>query len=78
MGEQVPLAAGTVLVKQGIQDLAHVDLAGPPARPGGWDQGLDELPLGVSQIGPIGLTHRVIGACARGWTPVPTGILGAK
>src|SRR5512135_3555183 len=74
--QQLPLAAGAGLVQQGIEDLPYVDLAGPTAGQGGGDQGLDDLPLGVGQVGLVGLTHRGIGRCAKGWTPVPTRILG--
>ena len=74
--EHVPLAARAGLIAEGVEDLAHVDLARPPARLGGRDERLEDLPLSVGQIGRIGLTHRWIGGYAKGWTPVPTGIIG--
>lgn len=63
--EQLPLAAGAGLVQEGVEHLPHVDRAGPPAGLGGRDEGLDVLPLGVGQVGPIGLTHRRMGV--RRW-----------
>jgi hypothetical protein len=59
--EHFPLAAGAVLVEEGVEDLPHVNLAGPSAELGGGDEGLDELPLGIGQIGSVRLTHRRIG-----------------
>jgi hypothetical protein len=64
--------------EEGVEDLADVDLAGSTAGLGEGDEGLDELPLGVGQIGPIGLMHRDIGGYTKTWTPVPTGIIGSK
>ncbi len=42
-----PLTAQARLVSQGVENLPHLDLAGPPAGLGGRDQGLEDLPLGV-------------------------------
>ena len=55
--EHVPLAAGAGQVEDGVEDLPHVDLAGPPDVEDG-DQRLDDGPLLVGQVGGVGLTHR--------------------
>jgi hypothetical protein len=54
--EHVPLAAAAVLVEDRVEHLPHLDLTGPPHAVDG-DQGLDDLPLLVGQVGGIGLTH---------------------
>src|SRR3954452_18839100 len=74
--QHVPLAAGAGLIAEGVENLAHVDFARPPAGLGRWDEGLENLPLSVGQIGRIGFTHRAIGGYAEGWTSVPMGIVG--
>src|SRR5580698_1863876 len=43
----VPLAASAVLVEQGIDDLAQVDLARSPTRFGVRQDGSDQFPLSV-------------------------------
>src|SRR5262245_48090123 len=57
VGQQVPLAAGTVLVKQRIHDLTHLDSTGMAPRFGCRDERLEDLPLVVRQIGRVRLTH---------------------
>src|SRR2546423_293362 len=53
----VPLHAGPRLVEQGVDHLTQVNRARPAAVLGGRDQGLDEFPLGIGQIGAIRLPH---------------------
>src|SRR5438046_2149084 len=53
----IPLHAGPRLVEQGVDHLAHSDRARSAAVLGGRDQGLDEFPLGIGQIGAIWLPH---------------------
>src|SRR6202041_2089560 len=57
MRQHVPLAAGAVLIEQSVQDFAHLDLPRPPARFGRWNQGSQEIPLGVGQVGRVRLAH---------------------
>ena len=56
VGKHVPLAARTVEVKNRVEHFSHVDHAGPT---GGRhrDQGLDQVPLFVAEVGGIGLSH---------------------
>ena len=54
--EHVPLAAGTVEVEDGVDHFPHLDLP-RPSHPVDRDQRLDDGPLGVGQVGGIGLTH---------------------
>ncbi|MBV8074794.1 MAG: recombinase family protein, partial [Planctomycetaceae bacterium] len=57
VGEQIPLAAAAVEVEDGVEHLPHVDRAGPADGVDG-DQGRDDFPLLVGQVGGVGLTHR--------------------
>jgi hypothetical protein len=57
VGEHVPLAAGAVEVEQRVEDLAHVDRAGPAAGLGRGDQRPEDRPLVVGEVGRVGPTH---------------------
>src|SRR5436305_6203311 len=77
MGQVVPLGAGARLVEQGVEDLPHIDGAGPAPRLGRRDERPESFPLGVGEVGGIALAH---GAAPGGWsaggTPLGSGILG--
>ena len=62
VGEHVPLAAAAVEVENGVEHLPHLDLAGTADGVDG-NQGLDDFPLLVSQVGGVGLTHRGMSLC---------------
>jgi hypothetical protein len=57
VGQHVPLAAGAVEVQERVEDLAGGDRPGPAARLGRGQDWLDLLPLGVGQVGGVGLPH---------------------
>src|SRR5271170_710766 len=62
LGEQivrqvVPLTTRAVLIEQRVDDFAHGRGSGPAARFGGRDQGFEDLPLLVGQVGGIALAH---------------------
>ena len=49
-GEVTPLAAGAEDVEDGVDDVPHVGLAGPPAGVDGRDVRLDQGPLPVGEV----------------------------
>jgi len=55
VGEHPPLAAGADDVEQGVDDLPAVVLGRPAARLGGGDESRDLGPLGLGQVGQVGL-----------------------
>jgi hypothetical protein len=57
VGQQVPVTAGTVLVKQRIQDLAHGDGTGTAPRLGRRDERWHDVPLVIRQISRVGFTQ---------------------
>ena len=60
LGEVAPLAAGPQDVEDGIDDVAQVGLAGPPAGVDG-DVRLDQGPLRVGDVAGVGLcSHDII------------------
>src|SRR5581483_7922006 len=54
VGQGAPGAALAGVVEQGVDDLAHVGLAGAAAGPGGGNQGLQDGPLLIGQVTGIG------------------------
>src|SRR5690348_11691650 len=58
-GDRLPLAAST---QNAIDDFADVDVPLVPARPGRWDQWLDQGPFVVRQIARIPRLAAVIAA----------------
>ncbi len=62
MRKHVPLTSAPVEVEDGVEHLPHLDRAGPADGVDG-DQGLDDLPLLVGEVGGVGLTHRGISLC---------------
>jgi hypothetical protein len=48
-----PLAAGLEHVKHALQNLAHIDLASPPAAHRGRDVRFDQRPLRIAQIARV-------------------------
>ncbi len=52
-GEVSPLASGTEDVEDGVEDVAHVGFAGPPAAWLGREVRLDQDPLGIGDIAGI-------------------------
>src|SRR5277367_2001207 len=55
--QEVPLATGAALVEQGVDDLAQVDRPRSTTGFGGQQNGFDQGPLGVAQVGGIGFPH---------------------
>src|ERR1700678_4208407 len=55
--QEVPLATRAVLVEQGIDYLAEIDRTRSPTGLGRRKDGLDQVPLGVAQVGGIGFPH---------------------
>src|SRR3954451_18200163 len=49
-GEVTPLATGAEDVEDGVEDVAHVSLTGPPAGLDGRDVRLDQGPLRVGEV----------------------------
>ena len=54
--QHVPLAARTVDVEDGVEDLSHVHLPRPSGEIDG-DERLDQGPLVVTEVGRVGLAH---------------------
>ena len=54
MGQHAPTASAAVEIEDGVDDLAQISRAGPPARFGRRQQGLDYLPLRLREIAGIG------------------------
>src|SRR5436309_12634620 len=50
-GHHPPGAAAVGDVEDAVEDLAEVDLAGPTAGLGRWQEALEALPLGAGQVG---------------------------
>ena len=53
MGKHPPLDAAADEIEDGVEDFAPVDGLRPPSRFGLGNQGLDQLPLGIGQIGGV-------------------------
>lgn len=59
VGQEPPLAAGTFDVEDGIDDLSGIDGPGATTHPRGLeDERLDDLPLGIGEIGGIPVLGR--------------------
>ena len=52
-GQVAPLASGAEDVEDGVEDVPHVGLAGPPAAGFGREVGLDQGPLGVGEVAGV-------------------------
>ena len=52
-GQVTPLASGAEDIEDGVEDVPHVRLAGPPAAGFGRDMGLDQGPLGVGDVAGV-------------------------
>ena len=50
MGEHAPFDAPVNDIKNGIDHRPHIQLAGAPTRLGWWDQRLDKIPCGISEV----------------------------
>ena len=53
MGKHPPLDAAADEIEDGVEDFAPVDGLRPPSRFGLGNQGPDQLPLGIGQIGGV-------------------------
>ena len=53
VGKHPPLDAAADEIEDGVEDFAPVDGLRPPSRFGLGNQGLDQLPLGIGQIGGV-------------------------
>lgn len=56
VGQEAPGTAGPGEIQDGVEHLAQIDRAGPTARQGGRQERGDASPLGIGEIGRIGLT----------------------
>jgi len=61
MGQQVPGTAGAEHVEDRVEDFADVRLAGPASARRRGQQGPDDLPLGIGQVGLVGVRDWVVG-----------------
>ncbi len=52
-GEVPPLASGPEDIEDGVEDVAHVGLAGPPAAWLGREVRLDQGPLGIGDVAGV-------------------------
>jgi hypothetical protein len=73
VGQEVPGTSGAEVVENGVEDLSHVSGAGPSAAGRRWEQGSEDVPLGVGEVGIVG-GARLGGGGARG----PWSGLGAR
>ena len=70
-GQVAPLAAGAEDVEDGVEDVPHVRLAGPPAAGFGGDVGLDQGPLGVGDVaGVMVCSHAITTSVTPGLFPL--------
>ena len=53
VGKHPPLDAAADEIEDGVEDFAPVDGLRPPSRFGLGNQGPDQLPLGIGQIGGV-------------------------
>src|SRR3982751_4703810 len=52
-GQVAPLAAGAEDVEDGVQDIPHLGLAGPPAAGLGREMRHDQVPLGIGDVAGV-------------------------
>ena len=57
MRQEVPGTSGAEVVEDGVEDLSHVGGAWPSAAGRRWEQGSENVPLGVGQVGLIGASR---------------------
>ncbi len=72
VGDKPPGTAGTQDVEDGIDDLPLGIHFRPAARFGGRDQGCENLPFGIIEIGGVGFSGLHTAILSQQINPIPT------
>ena len=67
VGQEIPGASGAEVIEDGVEDLSHVGSAGPSAAGRGREQGPEDVPLGVGEVGVVGGAGLGGGTTRRPW-----------